>query len=246
MSLNFPRHKSANYQDLLKFIALILMIIDHIGMILIEPQFYPIISSAWLRVVGRFSMPIFCFFVGYNYSNTKQKTKIRNILIIGILLQYLNIYLIGIFFPFNILVTIVIGLLVLDCLIMIKFSLYLAALLLAFVWPFAANYFDYGTLGFSFIIAGYIFKNSNRISISILLMLICYSNAVFNEIIFHFSDIQNYCSYFISLMVFLLLIINNFSREINYKFLLLTRYMLEIYFIHYLALMLIYSIYIVV
>lgn len=51
-----------NYQDILKALAIITMIIDHIGM-----YFFP--DTTLLRDIGRIAMPIFCFFVGYNFNN---------------------------------------------------------------------------------------------------------------------------------------------------------------------------------
>ncbi len=64
MSNNFaatPRQSLPNAltsYDLLKFAALALMIIDHVGAI-----FYP--DELWLRVAGRMSAPIWLFLIGY-------------------------------------------------------------------------------------------------------------------------------------------------------------------------------------
>ncbi len=56
----------------LKIIALITMLIDHIGMVL-----YP--GEMWLRAIGRLSFPLFCFLLteGYNYTSSKKKYVIR-------------------------------------------------------------------------------------------------------------------------------------------------------------------------
>ena len=55
--------RNSNYQDILKIIALICMIIDHIGL-----YFFP---ETWiLRAVGRYAFPIFCFFAGFNFKNS--------------------------------------------------------------------------------------------------------------------------------------------------------------------------------
>lgn len=50
-----------NYYDLLKAIAILLMIVDHVGYF-----FFP--EFTILRVIGRISMPLFLFLVGYNRS----------------------------------------------------------------------------------------------------------------------------------------------------------------------------------
>ena len=67
--------RTSNYQDILKIIAIICMIIDHIGL-----YFFP---ETWiLRAVGRYAFPVFCFFAGFNFRN---KLKLK-VLIYGIAL----------------------------------------------------------------------------------------------------------------------------------------------------------------
>lgn len=66
----------SNYQDFLKTIAIITMVIDHLGL-----YFFP--EYEIMRVIGRVSMPIFCFFVGYNFH---KKPKIK-ILVVGVVLH---------------------------------------------------------------------------------------------------------------------------------------------------------------
>lgn len=48
-----------NSWDICKFIALITMVIDHLG-------YYIFPDQPWLRVVGRLAMPLFLFLVGYS------------------------------------------------------------------------------------------------------------------------------------------------------------------------------------
>lgn len=50
----------SNYQDALKFIALVMMIIDHVGLLLMP-------DNLWMRMLGRFAFPIFAFYAGYNF-----------------------------------------------------------------------------------------------------------------------------------------------------------------------------------
>jgi hypothetical protein len=57
----------ANSHDWLKAIAIILMVIDHIGV-----YFYP--DEYWWRFVGRFSFPLFFFLIGYTYNGLRQDT----------------------------------------------------------------------------------------------------------------------------------------------------------------------------
>ena len=66
---------------MIKALAALFMLIDHIGMILF-PQAYV------LRIVGRLSMPLFAYSVarGFYYSDTKGKAKryARNLLIFAV------------------------------------------------------------------------------------------------------------------------------------------------------------------
>lgn len=95
--------------DLLKWVALITMFIDHIGAGIIEkcymPQMYTI--DRVLRGIGRISFPIYCFLLveGYKYTRSKWKY-LRNLLIFaliselpfdylfkrGITLRYQNVF----------------------------------------------------------------------------------------------------------------------------------------------------------
>lgn len=66
-------------RNVLKFIALITMIIDHIGMV-----FFP--TNVIFRVVGRVSFPIFAFFIAEGYYYTKSKKKYAlNLLLFGLI-----------------------------------------------------------------------------------------------------------------------------------------------------------------
>jgi hypothetical protein len=51
-----------NSYDMFKAIALVTMVIDHIGYFLMEPD------VMWMRVIGRTAFPIFLFLVGYSGS----------------------------------------------------------------------------------------------------------------------------------------------------------------------------------
>lgn len=67
--------------DFLKFLAMLTMLIDHIGYL-----FFP--SQIWLRIIGRLSFPIFAFLIsrGYRYTSDKRKYAVR-LFIFGIISQ---------------------------------------------------------------------------------------------------------------------------------------------------------------
>lgn len=72
-----------NSHDLLKFAAIILMVVDHAGF-----YFFP--HASCLRLIGRVSFPIFFFLIGYSLNY-----KIRKDLLIMALLLAANDFLIG-------------------------------------------------------------------------------------------------------------------------------------------------------
>ncbi|WP_375327482.1 TraX family protein [Candidatus Tisiphia endosymbiont of Nemotelus uliginosus] len=72
----------SNYQDFLKTVAILTMLIDHLG-------YYFFTEYQSMRCVGCFSMPIFCFFVGYNFDNIPR----TRVLIIGLCLYLFTIIL---------------------------------------------------------------------------------------------------------------------------------------------------------
>ena len=52
----------------LKLIAVISMIVDHLGVIFFD-------DAVWMRCIGRLAMPIFCFFVAEGYYHTRDRRK---------------------------------------------------------------------------------------------------------------------------------------------------------------------------
>lgn len=70
----------------LKLLAVILMILDHIG------YFFPDTSTIYLRFIGRLSMPIFVFLLVQGYLHTKDiKKYISRISIFAMLMFFMNI-----------------------------------------------------------------------------------------------------------------------------------------------------------
>lgn len=101
--MSTKRLENLNSYDLLKTVALLLMLIDHIGV-----YFYP--DELWLRVIGRFCVPIWCFLIGYAMTR-----KIGYDLWLGVAaLTITNMMTGGAVFPITILLTFIIIRLVLD------------------------------------------------------------------------------------------------------------------------------------
>lgn len=84
-----------NSHDILKCVALLAMIIDHLGF-----YFFP--EALWLRAIGRMAFPLFLFMVGYNAN-----WRFDRWLVIGAVLVLLGNGLSGVpLFPLNILFSI--------------------------------------------------------------------------------------------------------------------------------------------
>lgn len=138
------KSKSSDYQDLLKVIAVIIMIIDHIG-----ASFF--CDATWLRIVGRFGISIWFFFAGYNYRRPKFL-----LLYLGLVLSYIC-YVTSGNSTLNMLVTFYLG----QCYLylMEKFhqdsnrDILIHCVLMMLLTPFTYSIFEYGTLPVAFMIA---------------------------------------------------------------------------------------------
>lgn len=78
----------------LKIIALVIMTIDHIGMVL-----FP--SVIWLRIIGRLAMPVFAFMIveGCYYTHNRLKYFLQ-VAVVGIVFQVLILLFIQSFYQF--------------------------------------------------------------------------------------------------------------------------------------------------
>lgn len=133
--------------DLLKTIAILLMVIDHIGI-----YFYP--DESWFRVLGRLCVPIWFFLIGY--ARTRD-IPFKVILGVGILMGS-NMLAGEFLFPVTILVTLMIGRYYIDTWMFAArrggeamAGLFFMLLLLTFP---TFLIFEYGTLGLLFTVFG--------------------------------------------------------------------------------------------
>ena len=90
--------EEVNKQDYLKFLAIICMISDHIGLYFL-PNYWS------LRAIGRVAFPIFAFYAGYNFKNKLNYKILRH----GVMLCLFSVMLTKQFFIPNILISIFIG-----------------------------------------------------------------------------------------------------------------------------------------
>lgn len=102
MLTRLEKYGALNSHDLVKFVALLIMTIDHIGAYLLPDEL-------WWRAVGRITFPVWFFLIGYARS-----TKISTELLWGVvILMASNLWAYYPMFPLNALVSIILCRLVL-------------------------------------------------------------------------------------------------------------------------------------
>jgi len=151
-----PLPREITTYDLLKLLAVVTMVVDHLGSYLFPEQME-------LRAIGRMSMPIWLFLVGY--ANTRD---IPPILWGGALILLASSLIFGdALLNLNILFTIIITRFVLDALT--RFSLkdyeYLIFTVIGLVFLVipASALFDYGTLAFLWAMVGFVVRHKKEI-----------------------------------------------------------------------------------
>lgn len=231
--LNTNKHiKSANIQDVLKFIAMISMLIDHSSAF--------VLNIGWLRVAGRFAFPIFCFFAGYNYYSKKIKgikyffeiKRFRVMMFCGIIIHIIQVSLLK-FHLFNMFISIPFGFLLLDIIINNKIANRVALPFLALFSLSTFWIFDYGTVTTMFLLLGYTaYKNQDN-EYKILLVLSLAWLEFFIFFVMQISGLKLFISALILAGVYFALTGLDFKKEVNSRIFLISRYLVEFYVIHF-------------
>lgn len=163
--------KHSNYQDLLKTLAIFFVIVDHIGM-----YFFP--KVAILRVIGRAAMPIFCFFVGYNFTKPKAMLVIFGVILTSMFMRFFDIYML------NMLLTMYIAqwyLWVVDRYnYKLKEAVWLQIIFLLFVLFPSEYLMEYGTMAIVFTLIGYFSRrNGNNLEMIAFAVLVYTVNNIY-------------------------------------------------------------------
>jgi hypothetical protein len=220
----------SNYQDFLKLLALICMVIDHLGL-----YFFPEVMVA--RSIGRYAMPIFCFFAGYNFKDTPR----IKILFYGILLYCFSRFLISEELSVaNILISIFLG----QNYIWFFQKLserhwqsfgtsYFHIIILASMWGLTHNYIEYGTLSIAIMLIGYVAKKEpNRLKL--LAAVASFFSLLHSLVVFDafFEPLHVFIVIIISVMIYISLTVINLGCKISWNIAFITRNMLEFYCLH--------------
>lgn len=219
-----------NSHDLLKFIAIVLMIIDHVGFYLLE-------NEMWYRTFGRAAAPLFFFAVGYMASFRFKES----LLVYGIILTFANYVFMG-FIGINILINFIIIKWVFSKVNPARMSHLILGISVVLLTAanFLPHYLEYGAFGLLFATCARLFAQNDRRGQPILIItLIAY---FFVELdIFHFNVLQSIALIGIEVVLYYVFInysfinikLKSFTR---YLILFFSRYSLEVYFYHLLFL----------
>jgi len=217
--------KNSNYQDFLKLIAIVTMIIDHVG-----GYFFPEITE--LRVIGRYSMPIFGFFVGYNFKNSIN----FSILLYGSILYIISaVFIWHNFIQANILISLFLGQVYLFYFQNHFKTLtkgWLHFIMLVTFFPFTVYFFDYGSLIIGIIVMGYMVKiksvNINIAACSVVFVSLFHTAVAFSN----FNNIDFFLSFLVVIALWLSIAHSQFETEIPFNVKVISRHSMLIYFIH--------------
>lgn len=155
--------KNVNNYDLLKVIAIITMVIDHIGL-------YILGDNLNCRIIGRMSAPIFFFLIGYNLS---YKFRPR-LLIYGLVLTIFTYYFSGTF-SLNILLNFLLVRLFLNyssSILKANSTIALLSIYLAYISLYILPFIDYSTFGLLVAISGKLSREGRKIAFPLFLFSI--------------------------------------------------------------------------
>ncbi len=227
--------RDLNTHDLLKIIATVLMILDHVGVVM---------NNQTLRLLGRGAAPIFYFLIGYS-----GKLRLNAfIALYGLILSYTWTIISGSYWV-NILLTFVLIHCVLQIIDVKKQNLVMRILgfaLLAYLsWP-VYRYLEYGFLGLLVAFAGRLLALKERgafwwLATSLIIF------GVFQGVFIHFFESIFYSAGLVAVFVAVFMLLLNHrvttvpcARQLKLAALLISRYSLHIYFYHLLFIQLVF------
>ncbi len=221
----------ANYQDLLKVLAIIAMVIDHVGF-----YFFP--EHVSLRMIGRTAMPMFCFFAGYNF-----KGKVNPIILLYGLLLYVDTLLVhNLHISANILISIFLGqvyLFLTQNTVKNFYYSFVHVIFLALLFPVTKNLIDYGTISIAIMILGYRVQQDPldlKLLVFAAMVLSVYHTLDIFMPAYNFTYLEVLAICIIAGLEYFLMVAKDFSERIAFNISFLSRNILFIYFAHYLLL----------
>lgn len=219
-----------NTHDLLKILATIFMIIDHVGHYVWYDKYL------WCRLLGRAAAPLFFFLIGYS-----GKIRLRPILFVYAIILTLS----GSLVYHNIWINILVNFIIIDCVLRLcpaqsldtfqRMGGFIAAL---FINLLVYSNLEYGTLGLLLAYSARLLALGDR-QAKVWLVLSLLAFFIWEMYGFHFNRHPSYMIAFIALILGLFMIMQSYSlknlacpRWLLLPGLIISRYSLEIYFYH--------------
>ncbi len=227
----YKYNNELNSYDVLKFIAIIAMIIDHIGYFFVEDDDY-------LRAIGRLAAPLFFFITGY-VPNYQIK---RSIWVYGFILTGANFWFLH-QLHINILIVFAAIKWVLEYWKPENnrvFTLIIIFLLIYFVTLFSRDFIEYGLLGFAYAGCGRLKATDSKPILASILIMITFLVQIIDRILYHDNIYVILLRLTVAVVLFVLLSsfhyrVFQINSLLKNSLLVFSRYSLEIYFWHLLA-----------
>ena len=247
MFCKLNKYGELNNYDLFKVFAFIFMIVDHVGLF-----FFPSITI--LRVIGRVSFPIYAVLHSIVTKNNNTEYKANYLLLFtGLLINIIFYMLFGQLIAANILISFFLFDLIFNKISKLDYKVLVSSFVLVIVnccfYNILNTYIEYGLFALLFMIVGRIFYKVGTNIVENLFSLSVFVTYFLTQVMFFgFNKVHAIiCGIFIFVM-FLLMYDFKFREYHNMnsnKFLLfLSRYSLELYFVHYILFMFMTKIYI--
>ena len=173
--------------DLLKAVAILTMVVDHIG-------YYFIADSDWWRMVGRFSAPLWLFLIGY----ARSRDIPMRLIACAVLLVLVDAATMQPLLPINILLTIILTRLALPILtrpaLLQQDNILVVLLLLACLGVPTWFSFEYGTIAFLFALFGYQVRQgtANYVQLGSVIGVTVLVYALWQQLAFDFNTLQTW------------------------------------------------------
>lgn len=228
----FSKYGTLNSHDIFKFVAMALMIIDHIGLYFFKLQAF--------RLVGRLCIPILATIYGYYFKNKVDK----NLLIWGSPLVILDLIIKKTMFPLNILFSFYISGKVLEFYNLNKYKLKewdrkIIFPLLLILHFYIVGIFEYGIFIILFVVCGILFREGNNKNRYISILVIFWLYLMEQILHFNFNAIYSVILLILLSYTFLKLKgyrLEEFKKPIDNRLkniiMFVSRYSMEIYTIH--------------
>lgn len=201
-------------RNILKIIAVISMVIDHIGAYLLPSYF-------WMRWIGRLAFPIFAFFIAEGLKYTKNRKKyVLTLFIFAIISQVPNALLTS-WYDLNILFTFLISILIiylvetfnkLEVLKLISLIIISVTLIICDLYGIV----DYGIFGVLLVVVFYFIKDRK---ISLIIGGVCLILITLRNMLFDQFTVQSMCQITSVLAIALLFSYNGQRGRVNLKWL---------------------------